>query len=130
MTREEATIQSLLGHIEALEETIKSLEQQSSEDCVGRQAVDHLCFEFLRANSDDNIAFYEHFRDLPSVTPTHKKGRWIFAYGTKGKDNVEKCSCCDSHWREAIIYRKDTKEYLRTRLLYCPNCGAEMESEE
>lgn len=50
------------------------IQQNVSDDCVSRKEVDHLCFEFLRANSDDNIAFYEHFRDLPSVTPIQ---RWI-----------------------------------------------------
>jgi Pyruvate/2-oxoacid:ferredoxin oxidoreductase delta subunit len=58
------------------------------------------------------------------------KGKWIFAYGTKGKDNVERCSCCGSHWKEAVIYTSDTREYLRTRLLYCPNCGSRNEVEE
>lgn len=58
-----------------------------------------------------------------------KTGHWIFAEGIKGKDNVEKCSRCGSHWREAVIYRTDTQEYLRTRLLYCPNCGSRNEVE-
>jgi len=34
MTREEVTIQSLLGHIEALEETIKALEQEPILDKI------------------------------------------------------------------------------------------------
>lgn len=73
----------------------------------------------------------DDIRALPSVTPQeHKVGRWIFAEGIKGKDNVEKCSCCGSHWKEAIIYQTDTQEYLRTRLLYCPNCGSRNEVEE
>lgn len=57
-----------------IDRAIRSIKQDPCEDCVSRQAVDHLCFEFLRANSDDNIAFYEHFRDLPHVTPMQK---WI-----------------------------------------------------
>ena len=47
---------------------------ENMEDLISRQAVDHLCFEYLKPNTDDNIAFYEHFCDLPPVTPTH---RWI-----------------------------------------------------
>lgn len=66
----------------------------------------------------------KEIKDIPSAQP--KIGHWIFCEGIKGKDNVEKCSCCQSHWKEAVIYRKDTQEYLRTRLLYCPNCGAKM----
>jgi hypothetical protein len=68
-----------------LEEFLDSLYEQiskvseittgsTSDDCVSRQAVDHLCFEYLKPNTDDNIAFYEHFCDLPPVTPTQ---RWI-----------------------------------------------------
>jgi hypothetical protein len=56
---------------EAEEMAIKALEQQPCDDCVDRKAVDELCFRYLRANTDDNIEFYEHFRDLPLVTPTH-----------------------------------------------------------
>jgi hypothetical protein len=62
------------GQSQTLTEAIKSLEQQPSDDCVSRQAVDHLCFEYLKPNTDDNIAFYEHFCDLPPVTPTQS---WI-----------------------------------------------------
>lgn len=112
-------------HNEVLEFTIKTLEQEPCEDCVSRKAVDHLCFEFLRANSDDNIAFYEHFRDLPSVTPIRKKARWIFT-----KTNFDRhgctveCSFCYKKWKtyDEIRWEKENK--------YCPNCGAEMESEE
>jgi len=98
-------------------------------DAVSRSEVDKLCYRYLKVATDEHVAFYEHFLDLPSATPARKKGKWILAEGIKGKDNVEKCSCCGSHWKEAIIYRTDTREYLRTRLLYCPNCGAEMEEE-
>lgn len=63
------------NEVEALDMAIKALEQQpTSDDCVSRQAVDELCFRYLKANNDDNIAFYEHFRDLPLVTPTQS---WI-----------------------------------------------------
>lgn len=113
----------------ALYMAIKALEQQPGEDCVSRQAIDQNIYDYAESNRLSYANMKNAILDVPPVTPTRKKGKWIFAYGTKGKDNVEKCSCCDSHWREAIIYRRDTHEYLRTRLLYCPNCGAEMESE-
>lgn len=78
-----------------------------------------------------NIFDTSRHSNCPLVEIEERKvGKWIFSEGTKGKDNVEKCSCCGSHWKEAIIYRTDTKEYLRTRLLYCPNCGAEMRGDE
>lgn len=43
---------------------------RTSDDCVSRKAVDLLCFKYLKPNNDDNVAFYEHFCDLPPVTPT------------------------------------------------------------
>lgn len=63
----------------------------------------------------------DHFIEkLPSVTPTRKKGFWIMtndyitaAYGTI---DYVKCSCCSEECLEEGNY--------------CPNCGAEMESEE
>lgn len=88
MTREEAiSIMNVIIHMlepqydndrveEAVDMAIKALEQEPCEDAVSRKAVDLLCFEFLRANSDDNCAFYERFRDLPAVTPTHKASGW------------------------------------------------------
>ena len=60
-------------HSESILLAIKALEQEPCEDAVSRQSVDELCFRFLRTNSDDNIAFYEHFQDLPSVTPARKQ---------------------------------------------------------
>lgn len=56
--------------VEEIRTAIECLEQPTSDDCVSRKAVDHLCFEYLKPNTDDNIAFYEHFCDLPPVTPT------------------------------------------------------------
>ena len=38
-------------------------------DCVSRKEVEKLVYRFLIKATDENIAFYEHFLDLPSVTP-------------------------------------------------------------
>lgn len=59
----------------ALDLAIKALEQQPSDDCVSRAEVDKLINLYLKNPTiDDSIAFYEHFLDLPPVTPTQ---RWI-----------------------------------------------------
>lgn len=47
----------------------EALEQEPCEDAVSRQAVDRLVWRYLKKGTDENIAFYEHFLDLPSVTP-------------------------------------------------------------
>lgn len=80
MTREEAS--SVLddydvnfdGHTaeeiaEAFDVAFRALEQEPCEDCVSRKAVDRLAWEYLRKPTDENVAFYEHFLELPSVTP-------------------------------------------------------------
>lgn len=36
-------------------------------DLISRQAVDELVWRFLKKGTDENIAFYEHFLELPSV---------------------------------------------------------------
>lgn len=46
-------------------------------DCVSRQAVDRLACKYLTKATDENIAFYEHFLDLPSVTPQEPKTGYI-----------------------------------------------------
>ena len=51
---------------------IKALEQEPCEDVVSRKAVDALVWEYLRHETDETIAFYEHFLDLPPVTPISK----------------------------------------------------------
>lgn len=52
-----------------LKENIKALEQEPYEDCVSRKAVDRLAWEYLRKSTDENVAFYERFLELPPVTP-------------------------------------------------------------
>ena len=69
----------LEGHkslpITLIDYAIEALEQEPTTkndlgvDCVSRKAVDSLVWKYLRKETDDNIAFYEHFLDLPSVTP-------------------------------------------------------------
>lgn len=109
-------------------------EEEVREEKENKKMTREEAIEYLQANMPD--PYYEKLREAVQIAietlkrPEPKTGHWIFCEGIKGKDNVEKCSCCQSHWKEAVIYRNDTQEYLRTRLLYCPNCGAKMEAEE
>jgi hypothetical protein len=91
---------------------------------VSRKAVDLLFFEFLRANSDDNIAFYEHFRELPSVIPTRKKGKWIKEMSLLGWDG---CSYQCSECGRSIHLDTEVEDLIDYP--YC-HCGVEMEIEE
>jgi hypothetical protein len=84
-----------------------------------------------------SFAIKEELAKLPPVTPKcvtvtdfadkcrecgkQKKGKWIFhekSVSTGFKD-LRECSCCRCYFR-----------WEMPRNSYCPNCGAEMESEE
>ena len=110
---------------DALDMAIKALEQQPSEDCISRQAVDTLVDELARAISDERCfvprgrsttAIMQDILDLPPVTPQRPKGKWIVH--PKGIYAHLVCSKCLSN----APYDCETN--------YCPNCGAEMEVEE
>lgn len=44
-------------------------EISTSSDCVDRHAVDMLAYRYLKEPTNNNMAFYEDFLDLPSVVP-------------------------------------------------------------
>lgn len=75
-----------------------SLEIPTSSDCVDRHSVDLLAYRYLKEPTDNHVAFYEDFLDLPSVTPAIPmipKGRWIrekSVYGWDGRSY--QCSVC------------------------------------
>lgn len=92
----------------------------SSEDCVSRQAVLERINDWwgITATSGEPT-ICDYIRELPSVTPTRKVGEWI-----TNSDIPDRliCSCCDSQYN-MYFWEQDNMHY-------CPNCGAEMESEE
>jgi hypothetical protein len=130
---------------------IKTLEQEPCEDCVSRKSVLDMCkkeidhisknWQNYHSPSEAKSGFEyiaKNIYDLPPVTPTHtetvtefadrcvecgkqKKGKWIYhekSVSTGFKD-LRECSCCKCYFR-----------WEMPRNSYCPNCGAEMESEE
>ena len=60
--------------IDALQNAIKALEQQSCEDCVSRQAVIELCEGWWLGHTKEDD-FATEIRALPSVNP--QKSSWI-----------------------------------------------------
>ena len=94
-------------------------EQEPSDDCVSRaNLINQLEILDKRYGSD----FYWEVRkivdSLPSVTPTRKVGKWTKISNTVPCMN---CPICGSTF--TLILGGD-------KMKYCPNCGAEMESEE
>ena len=101
--------------IEALGMAIKALEQQPNDDCVSRQAVldatvkKNSIWKSITNSKGENLE--EIISQLPSVTPTRKKGKWV---NDPYEDFLPHCSNCDSAWSYA------------ENMNYCPTCGAEM----
>ena len=141
MTREEATMQALQGHIEALNLTIekqdkdiKALEQEPCEDAVSRQAILKEIPVLWNSNGDKDYCM-ETLRDfvaeLPPVTPSRecgkqKKGKWICVHHLENKITYDswKCSECQHDFDSEEESTVDFDKYK-----YCPNCGAKMERE-
>lgn len=139
MTREEA-VEILKGAIkkpnttdgylgQALDMAIKALEQEPCEDCISRQAVldamshnwKHICFVSRRKQpTKGEKAVYldmrEMVRQMPSVTPQQKTGKWI--------------DCSDEGYVECpFCGHATTCEDNIDELHYCFYCGARMEAE-
>ena len=106
-----------------LAELNKSLEQQPSEDCVSKAEVFEIMgnlmsipYDFDRPIHEDDVSeSMDEIKALPPVTPTRKSGlHWIERFNNEDK------------WLECPYCHKDSDNAYN----YCPNCGAEMESEE
>ena len=96
----------------ALDIAIKALEQEPCEDAISRKAMlDYL--KYLHGEMSEE----EFIKELPSVTPARKKGKWIYS-GSYDEVGMLFCSKCKHEIDVSEGYFK-----------YCPNCGAEMESE-
>jgi hypothetical protein len=103
-------------------------EAEPCEDAISRQVVS----DFLEGHVKDfedvkvRMAFksasslVKNPDNIPSVTPARKKGHWImtndYFTGAYGSIDYVKCSCCGGESLEEGNF--------------CPNCGAEMGSEE
>lgn len=74
-------------------------------------ALQGKCIPYRKATL---IKLYELLDKLPSVTPTRKKGKWI-KLRDRYDEPYEVCSLCNCSGIGVFNY--------------CPNCGAEMESE-
>ena len=98
-------------------------ENPTSSDCVDRHSVDLLAYRYLKEATDNHVAFYEDFLDLPPVTPIRPKGHWYIDERPESNREVI-CSNC-----EQPIFRYH-ELYFDYRPKYCPNCGADMRGEE
>ena len=99
-------------HNEVLEFIIKTLEQETCEDCISRKAVK----ELFQEGSVMGMYYFLGIDELPSVTPARKKGEWINIDETHSK-----CDQCGAVFE--IVSANGGANY-------CPNCGCRMKSKE
>lgn len=109
--------EKLMNEIEANRE--KEVVIISAEnDLISKQAVEKLVWEYLRKENDENIAFYEHFLDLPSV---ENKAVWIY---DKGIENWRCSKCGQTPPPTGYVGKAD---FMATYFKFCPNCRADMQ---
>ena len=92
-------------------------ENPTSSDCVDRHSVDLLAYRYLKEPTDNHVAFYEDFLDLPSVTPIRPKGHWI--------ENAPEYQNIDPPY---ICSECGYMHLIKTN--YCDQCGADMREVE
>lgn len=105
------------------EMAIKALEQEPCEDYISREAVLMEIDKYMCGVPFDEKGIDVVLKELPHVTPTRKKGKWI---GDKDYPICEKCGC---NIYEEYIGRNDYA-WIEKPMRFCPNCGTEMESED
>lgn len=103
-----------------------------SDDLISRQAALYalhlLSIEALKKHRFDYDALIticsKKLKDLPSVHPKQKTGRWIYT-NTIGGMRYYGCTICTNQEKDCIADENEIQWYN-----YCPNCGAKMESDK
>lgn len=99
---------------EAMRAIAKGSPQESCGDAISRQAVLDAFWKLNIELSPTAIWTIQNMvKDVPSVTPQQRTGRWIYHYGHIPYKN--ECSECGKR------FGTDTN--------YCPNCGCAMKGE-
>lgn len=99
---------------EFLDMAIKALEQQLCEDCISREEAVEVIAGTDETNGNEPVfsgkQIIKMLKDLPSVTPKTKTGRW---------------EDCSNGWMCSNCYKDVSHESD-----FCPNCGTDMRGED
>lgn len=102
---------------DALEMAIKALEQEPCEDVVSRKAVLDKAWDVPYEGRYIQVVDVGDIEELPPVTPSHKKGKWVKVTNNRGG---HECNICHAY---APSYQNGYEHLSR----FCPNCGAKMD---
>lgn len=93
------------------------VELVTCKDCISRADAISSAKCIIKSPSEvpKTVTILRMLQELPSVTLTRKKGKWIYK-----KVRYEKVPCCSKCGLDSGTYYEFS---------FCPNCGAEMESE-
>lgn len=93
-------------------------EQESCEDAISREAMlEYQQYLHGKMPNEENYKLFEFIKELPSVIPKQKTGKWnILGYDDPSDVKLYRCSEC--HMKITLKFN------------YCPNCGAKMEGED
>lgn len=139
MTREQAikVLNMVEAHglaDEAKRMAIKSLEQQSCEDCVSREQLKRELHAQMAVNAITKETAEDMLNHLPSVTPQPRAGRWIEKaedyykaineYGGGVDENTDYFT--DDIACPKCLSKFSTIDNETERFRHCPNCGAKI----
>lgn len=125
------------AYMQGYEDASKRFRQEPCEDAISKQEVLEAFEEWINDREDWNehpVRFARSLVSLPSVTPTRKKGKWVAHHDESDDSHTIDCSCC-GYTLVRIVNRNYTAKMALNSAKYmtknyCPNCGAEMESEK
>ena len=99
--------------------------EEPSDDCVSKQAVLEKINDWWGITSTSGEpTLCDYIRELPPVAPTRKKGEWC----KQNDDYFDWYECSECGYGSEGEMQYSSEYDVRTK--YCPNCGAEMGSEE
>ena len=112
---------------QAYEMAISELEKEPCEDAISREDALKVIYDFKEKHTEDRekhpinygtlLDLIRLMRELPSVTPSRRKGHWIKSRDSYGNNHFT-CSECGNDI--ATQYADDWHDN------YCNECGADM----